>query len=258
MKRCFSGVMATLLLAVACQTEKIDPSMDYGTLDVTLSGEPSVEVEVKSQQLSASEAASYNISIFDKNDVNKYGPVKYSAFEAQVLPMGTYYVTAESCTEAEAENGNGKKRLAGKSADITLTPSAISQTANVECAVTNALVSVAFDASVSGMFTDLKVILSGGTTSGRKVTVAETAAGVKTEVWFNPSSLTYTISGTFNPSGKFLTLTGTPRTLTAKDNISLLVKLNLDNGEITASPTIIVDVTMKQEVPVEEEFNPYE
>ena len=46
--------------------------MGYGTLDVTLAGEPSVEVEVKSQQLSASEAASYNISIFDKKDVNKY------------------------------------------------------------------------------------------------------------------------------------------------------------------------------------------
>ena len=257
MKRCFSGVMATLFLAVACQTEMLDQSMGYGTLDVTLSGDSSIDVVVKSQQLTASEAAAYNLSIFDGNGVQKYGPVEYSSFEAQILPMGTYYVTAESCTESEAESGKGNMRLAGKSADITLSPSAISQTARVECSVTNARVSVAFDESISGMFTDLKVVFSGGTTPGRKVTVAETSAGVKTEVWFNPSSLTYTISGTFKPSGKVLTLNGASRTLTAKDNISLLVKLNLENGEISASPEIVVDVDMKQEVPIEEEFNPY-
>lgn len=249
--------MATLFLAVACQTEKMDPSTGYGTLDIALSGDSSIDVVVKSQQLTPSEAAAYNVSVFDDNDVCKYGPVKYSAFEAQVLPMGTYYVTAESCTESEAESGRGKMRLAGKSADITLSPSAISQIARVECSVTNAKVTVAYDESISGMFTDLKVVLSGGTTSGRKVTVAETSAGVKTEVWFNPSSLTYTISGTFKPSGKVLTLSGSSRSLAAKDNISLLVKLNLDNGEISASPEIVVDVAMKQEVPVEEEFNPY-
>ena len=89
------------------------------------------------------------------------------------------------------------------------------------------------------------------------MTVAGTATGEKSGVWFNPCSLTYTISGTFNPSGKALTLTGT-RTLATKDNISLVVKLNLDNGEISASPTIVVDVTMKKEDSFVEEFNPYE
>lgn len=247
--------MAMLLLAVACQTEKFESTEGSGILDIAISGEPSFDVVVKSQTLSAAEAAGYNVSIFTDSDALKYGPVEYSAFTAQVLPMGTYYVTAENLTPAEAEAGNGHMRLAGRSADVVLTPSAISQTATVECEVTNAKVAVAFDSSVSGMFDNLKVVLAGGTTSGRKLTVAETAA--VTETWFNPSNLSYTISGTFKPTGKPLTLSNS-RTLAAKDNIKILVKLNLENGEISGAPEIVVDVTMSQETPVEEEFNPYE
>lgn len=258
MKKCFSGVMAALLMAVACQTEKMDSSLGYGTLDVTLTGESHFDVVLKSPQtLSAQEAADYNLSIFDKSDVLKYGPVKYRDFKAQVLPMGTYYVTAESCTVAEAEAGNGKMRLAGTSADVVLSPTSISQTAQVECTVANAKVVVVYDSSVSGMFDGLKVEIAGGTTAGRKVTVSETTAGQETETWFNPSSISYTIKGKFKPTGKDLTLSGT-RTLSAKDNLRLLVKLNLENGEITASPVIVVDVAVSQQVSVEEEFNPYE
>jgi hypothetical protein len=256
MKRFIAGVMAMLLLAVACQTEKLESTEESGILDIAISGEPSFDVLVKSQTLSAEEAAGYNVSIFTDSDVLKYGPVEYSAFEAQVLPLGTYYVTAENLTTTEAEEGNGQMRLAGRSNDVVLTPSAISQTATVECKVTNAKVAVEFDSSVSGMFDNLKVVLTGGTTSGRTLTVAETAAGTVTETWFNPSNLSYTISGTFKPTGKPLTLSNS-RTLAAKDNIKVLVKLNLENGEISGAPEIVVDVTMSQATPVEEEFNPY-
>lgn len=257
MKNCFTGAMAVLVLAVACQTEKIESAPEYGTLDVAICAESSFDVVVKSPtQLNPTDAASYNISIFDGSDAKKYGPVEYSAFEARVLPMGTYYVTAENYTLEEAESGNGKMRLAGRSEDIVLSASAISQTATVACEVANARVNVAYDSSVSGKFTGLKVELSGGSTAGRKLTVNETAAGQKTELWFNPSTVTYTITGTFTPTGKSMTLTGT-RTLAAKDDVNLLVKLNLDNGEITGSPVITVDVSMNAATSVEEEFNPY-
>ena len=257
MKRCFSGVMATLLMAVACQTEKMDSLHEYGILDVAISNDRSFDVVVKSQvTLSGADAADYNISIFTDSDVLKYGPVDYRDFKSQILPLGTYYVTAESCTPKEAEVGNGQMRMAGTSADVVLTPSAISQTAKVECYVANAKFVVEYDSSISGMFEDLKVEVSGGTTSGRKVVFGETQAGQQTEAWFNPSTITYTISGKFIPTGNDMTITDS-RVLAAKDDVLLLVKLNLDNGEISACPEIVVDVTMNEQVTVEKEFNPY-
>ena len=246
-------------MAVACQTEKIESTSEYGILDVAISGEPSFDVVVKAPQtLSSTQAAGYNIAIYDDSDVLKCGPAKYGEFKAQVLPLGTYYVTAENLTLADAELGNGQMRLAGKSDDVTLNASALSQKATVLCEVANAKLSVVYDSSVSGMFNDdLKVVVSGGTTTGRKLTFPETLPNKETVSWYNPSTISYTISGTFKHGSKQLSLTGS-RELSAKDNVKLLVKLNLDNGEISAIPEITVDVTMNTLTTIEEEFNPYE
>lgn len=248
--------MTTLILAVACQTEKIDSAVEYGILDIAISEDPSLDVVVKSTDVS-----DFNVSIYKSSDPSPaYGPMKFSNFTAKVLPLGSYYVTAESCTEAEAESGAGKMRLSGKSAEIIISKEAISQTATVECTVANAKVSVSFDSSLASYFTknDLKVEIKGGTTS-KTVTANYSAAAA--EFWFNPSEIQYTVSGTFVPTGtsgeeKGLKLTGY-RSLTAKDNVSLVVKLNLENGEIVA-PTIEVSTELSSQETVDAEFNPYE
>ena len=249
MKRCFSGVMAVLLMAVACQTEKIETYPEYGTLDITLAGEPSLDVEVKSSQtLSAAEAAEYSVTIYDASDAVVYGPVKYKDFTPQILPMGTYYVSAENCSLADAEANNGKMRLAGRSQDIVLSASAISQTAEVECVVTNAKVSFVFDPSLTGMFDDLVLKFKRPGIPGTN--------NVRTdaEYWCNPSTVTYTISGIFKQTGRYLELTR-ELTLAAKDNVKVVIKLNLANGELAA--TIIVVDDLNPEKTEEVDFNPY-
>lgn len=246
-----------LLVSVACSTQADEP-LQYGRLSVALSGEPAVEVVSKTPETleqTDPEAAGYMVRLYNSSDEKLY-EAAFSEFQTQTLPLATYYVTAENCTEAAAEEGTGKMRLYGRSNDVTLSADNLEQTATANCTVSNAKVSVQFDASVQNRFSGLQVTLSGGTTRTAPITVAQTAAGVVTETWFNPSELTYTISGTFTGSGMNKPVEITKSlTLEAKNNILLLVKVNLENGQLTPSVTIDVELDGVNEVP--EEFNPY-
>ena len=249
--------MALIFMAVAC-THKVDEPLRYGELGVALSGEPSVEVLSKAPQTldpESDDAAAYMVRIFDSADQQKY-EAAYSAFQTQTLPLGTYYVTAENCSEAQAEEGYGKMRLYGRSADVTLAPEALVQTATVNCTVANAKVSVQFDESVEGRFTGLQVALSGGTVRTAPVVIAQTETDVVTETWFNPSELTYTISGTFTAGGinKSVEISKTVD-LQAKSNIKLVVKVNLENGQLV--PNVTFDTQIDDPKEVSGEFNPY-
>ncbi len=248
------------ILAVACNSLGADPELQYGEITVSL-GEPNVEVITKAETPAVNTVVIYN----DENAQMATGT------GTKTLPFDTYYVTAESCSAAEAENGDGTMRLYGRSADVTLDASHLSQTATVNCTVANAKVTVKFDPSVSGRFNDgngnstLKVVLKGGTTANRTLTVNEkdlTAGsdGSKVkETWFNPSSLTYEITGTFNAGGvnKSVNLNNNsaPRALSAKDNIQILVKVSLSNGQLV--PEITVDTTLNSQETINGEFNPY-
>lgn len=258
MKNKILTLAALSLMAAAC-AQKADEPLQYGELSVRLSGEPAVDVVTKAPEAllpTDDDASAYMVRIYDSAGAMKYESA-YSSFEAQRLPLGTYYVTAENCTEADAEAGSGKMRLYGRSLDMNLTADALSQTATVNCTVANALVSVQFDESVKGRFSGLQVTLSGGTERISPVTVAETETGVVTETWFNPSDMTYTISGTFTGSGmnKPVEISKTI-SLEAKNNVRLLVKVNLENGQLMPALTIDTQIDDLTEIP--EEFNPYE
>ena len=267
MKRKFIGAALIAMTPVACNTKLEIPEV-YGELSVSLAGEPTVEVVSKAGeqqeptvlQPTDTEAAGYMVRIYTSDDEMKYES-PYSEFKPQKLPLGTYYVTAENCTEAyaeSAESGKGMKRIAGQSADVTLTPDALTGNATVNCTVTNALVSVKFDASVEDRFENLKVTLTGGTSS-KTIEVTETATDVVTEIWFNPSELTYTITGTFTGSGmnKPVNINNStaPITLEARNHIQLIVKVNLENGQL--KPSVTVDPEIDDPTEVNGEFNPY-
>ena len=109
MKRTLIGAAFIAMTAVACNT-KIETLEVYGELSVSLAGEPVVEViskAVETLEQTDPEAGNYMVRIYDSADAEMYESV-YSAFETQRLALGTYYVTAENCTESEAEEGNGK------------------------------------------------------------------------------------------------------------------------------------------------------
>lgn len=261
MKKFILSLIPFACAVAACNTVSIEQPVQYGELSIALADEPALEVETKAAETldKTSEAAKdYTVRVFNSSNQQQGEDVSYYAFETMKLPLGTYYVTAENCSEADAESGNGKMRLYGKSDDVSLSLETLYQAASVACEVTNAKVSVEFDASVSGLFTDLKVVLKGGTTTGRQnegITINETAAGAVTETWFNPSTLSYTISGIFKQNSKEITVNGS-RELQVKDNIKLLVKVNVESGQLTVA-TITVDETISNQETIEGEFNPY-
>lgn len=247
---------AAFALSVVACNQKTDQPLQYGELSVALSGEPVVEVISKSVQTldpESAEASDYMVRIFDSSNALQY-EAAYNVFESQKLPLGTYYVIAENCTEAEAEADYGRMRLYGRSEDITLSATSLSQTAEVACTVANAKVTVVYDSSVSGRFNGLKVEITSGE---RTLTVNETATGVETVTWFNPAELTYTISGTFDPDGMNKSVNITKSiTVQAKSNIKLVVKVNLENGQLV--PNITFDTTIDDPTSEDAEFNPYE
>lgn len=245
--------------AVACNTVSMEQPVQYGTLSVALADEPSIEVQTKTVSAldkTSDEAKNYVVRVFNSENQQQGTDATFFAFQPMTLALGTYTVTAENCSEDEAESGNGKMRLAG-SDEVTLDAASLNGTAEIECTVTNAKVAVEFDSSVQQNFSDLKVVLKGGTTDSRKstgITVERTGTGVVTETYFNPSELTYTISGTFEDGETSKTISGTyTRELSAKDNIKLLVKLNLD-GKISVSTIEVDDIKTDN---ISGEFNPY-
>lgn len=257
MKLRIAELLVVALMAAACSAEKISSPVQYGEISVTLSDEPTVEVVTKTDE-SSTEFSDYQISIYDNQSLSGdpvYGPVAYGDFQTQKLAFGTYYVTAENCAEAAAEgedNQSGQMRLYGCQS-VEISEINLIQEVEVLCEVSNALVTIGFDESIfeNGQcrVNDLQVRVY---TESKSFLVS--ASQSATSVWFNPGSLEYEITGTYEPTGKDIEIEGS-LTLAAKSNIQLNVKLNLSNGLI-GDPTIDVDTTVSSVIE-DGQFNPY-
>ena len=265
MKKNFLYMMSAALLAVSCNTVRIEEPAGYGTLAVSLSGDPVIEVVSKAAEtLTPDKAANYNIAVYTSADCSG-NPVegtakKYSELTSPVvLPAATYYVWAESCTAAEAESGKGSMRFEGVSPAVEVRPG-FASTATVGCNVANAVVTVNFDDSVAGKINDLKVTLTRETTS-RSVEVAYSEDATRQQVWFNAKSIvTYTISGISAITHQPLTgegCTGTLPTLNAGNNVQLNIKVASDNGVLTVSADVEVETSVPETTVKPDGFNPY-
>ncbi len=258
MKMKFTCLLAAIGLVTACDYVRVGEPVRYGEISVAIAGDPEMEVVTKAGTVvdpSSDEAANYIVRVYNQAGEQQGEETGYKDFGTRQFELGTYYLTAEDCTEAQAEEGNGRMRLSGRSDDIALSYQNLSQTVEISCTVANAKVSVQFDESVQGRFSDLKAVLTGGTTSGRTLTVNQTDADVITETWFNPSTVNYTISGTFNSGGinAPVTLSGS-RAVGARDNVLIQVKVDSQNGQL--EPTVIfnTDITESDHT---SGFNPY-
>lgn len=237
------------VLAAGCQTLDIHQSM--GTLSVSL--EPEVNVEVKACDENAKE--NYIVSITSDSSVSGL-PYKsaFKDFKPLSLPMGTYTVSAENCTADEAVSGYGHKRLFGTK-DVTLSYENPNQTVNLDCVLVNSLISIIFDPSVTGVFNDLKVTVKSGTgTETRSVEIKEGDA--VREAWFNPAAISWTISGVSKATGKTVSQEG-KRTLDARQNLKITVKVTYTDGMISVSPVISIDSNISTSEENKNDINSY-
>lgn len=253
-----------LILSSSCASEKLPSSETGGLISVTLCAEAQTKTYVP---LEPQESASYTVAVFNEdgspaviNGTETPVPaVDYASFQPVEVHMpGTYYVTAESCTEEEAEVGNGCPRYAGRSEDFTLNISNISQNADVMCSQSNAMVTVVFDQSVSGRFQNLLVQLVSDDNQERIVTISE-SEGDKS-AYFNPATLNYEITGTYKATESIGTTDihlKASKELEAKDNIRLVVKLDMTHG-VAGVPGIAVIESFDSEETADGIVDPYD
>ena len=170
--------------------------------------------------------------------------MEYKDFVTVTVPLNAQYqVNAESCTVAESEDGYGCARYEGGSGIFALNASNIYQKAVIECSQSNALVAVVFDASVSGRFTDLKLTLTSGE---RILEIGEASDQVNT--YFTPAELNYSITGVYTETSFPVSIQGEALTLEAKDNIRLVVSLDLTHGQADSpSVTVIEEYASEEE-----------
>ena len=233
-------------LAAGCRT--LDMYQAMGSLSVSL--EPEVNVEVKACE--ENDKDNYIVSVTSASSVSGL-PYQsaFKDFQPMNLPMGTYTVSAENCTADEAVSGSGHKRLFGTK-DVTLSYENPNQTVNLDCVLVNSLISIIFDPSVTGVFNDLKVTVQSGT---RSVVIKE---GDKvSEAWFNPGAISWTISGVSKATGKTVSQEG-KRTLDARQNLKITVKVTYSDGLISGSPVINIDSNIsKLDENKKIDINPY-
>ncbi len=275
MKKIFICVVSLAMMAVSCNFYEEDLPAEYGKISVVL-GEQEVEVVTKAAQTilpTDPTASEYTIKVYDSNDQLKQSQA-YNEFVCVDLAFGSYYVTAENCTEAQAEEGNGKMRVYGESDDVEISLTNLNPEATVSCSVANAKVTVAFDdqlyTSGSCLFSDLKVEFTReaveNVINARTLTVNEsdvTATPREVETWFNTSpdqtvDVKYVISGTYKD--RSVSTDGT-LSLAAKDHKKLLIKVSMDNGELVVPGVEQITFEGPSDTEVNDNsnnFNPYE
>ncbi len=251
-KKKFTYLLALAFAVVACDSVRVDEPVQYGEISVALAGNQEVVVTKAETVIDpeSAEAAEYTIRIFDSDDNRKH-EARYNEFKSAKLEFGTYYLTAENCSETEAEEGSGKMRVYGRSSDVTLSAQNLSQTVGVTCHVANAKVAVKLDPSVQDRFENFKVVFYRA--SGSTVTVRDTTGEVDT--WFNPSTVNYTVSGTYSHDGieeDFEHRSSCE--LKAKDYVMIVVNVDSQSGQLQPTVGFVDTLTESDQT---SGFNPY-
>lgn len=259
--------ITALFVLLSCTSEYAPHKSGVGFISVQIAADYASVPQTKAPvMLDSQQAASFVIGVYNAdgtkaeyNDGTGEIPDTFlEDFKSVEVALGrSYYVTAASCSEAEAEDGKGCPRYEGASDVFALNASNISQTAEIICHQTNALVTVEFDEAVAGRFDNLKVELKSDANSGRTLTVLE-SDGTQ-NLYFNPSEVSYKVTGIYKGTDHIATTAVSfegSRVLAARDNICLHVKINLDFGLATV-PSISVIEQMDEEVDVENVIDPY-
>ena len=248
--------VAVVLLAVSCQrVQMVAPLTEYGSLGVSLKTES--ELVTKADPGVSLNPSDLNLKIVEKTSPEpepEYNG-KYGAFTSLTLPMNhSYTVSAENCTAVQAESGNGQIRVFG-SQEVTI--NSLSNNVSFICTVQNARVEVVFDPSVATYASGVQVVLNSGS---RSLTIPYSSAS--TICWFNPTAengFSWTISGTLKNNTKDSINKSGSRTLVAKDNILLNVRIDASNGQlIITQNAITIDTTIKEGDTIDVPYNPYE
>ena len=194
-------IAAVLLVLSACNKAVMEPQK-MGAITLSLSSDREVVVSTKADEVDHSD---FLVDIYGTTlvgqDYSLETPYIYSEMPEQVtIPYGYYYVSAQNCTQEDAEKGFGQIWYSGVSERVDVvsnTPAEVT----VMCKMNNAKVTMTIDESFFEDFRDVTAEI----TATRTVSLTEEDAATPTDVYFNAPAdgvlLTYVVYGTLKSTG---------------------------------------------------------
>ena len=246
------------LLSFAACTNEENPLLSEDTGEIRFSVVDTTEVEITTKASLNFNVDEFSVSLSRGNEPifsnKKYGDIAGTAITCSASP--DYVLTAESCTETEAESANqgwGQARVSGKETFAVVANE--SKTVTINCGLANSSVSVAFSDYVTSMYTSDSIELHATDATSRTFTFDNNNYKFKT-AYFNVGEsgrkLDYTV--TLSPGKPY---TGT-LTLEPSKSYKLSVKVEGEGTNTTVKLGVTVDGTLIKEEILPEKINPYE
>ncbi len=247
------------LLSFAACTNEENPSLSEETGEIRFSVVDTTEVEITTKATLKFDVNEFNVSLSRGNESifsnRKYKDIAGSSITCSVSP--DYVLTAESCTEAEAESANqgwGQARATGKESFAVAANE--SKTVTVNCGLANSSVSVDFSDYITSMFSNYSIEIHATDATDRSFSFNENNYKFKT-AYFNVGEsgreLTYTV--TLPSPYKVYTRT---LEIAPSKSYKLSVKVGGEGTSTTAKLEVTVDGTLLKEEILTKEINPYQ
>lgn len=247
------------LLSFAACTNEENPLLSEETGEIRFSVVDTTEVEITTKASHSFNVDEFKVSLSRGNELifsnKKYGDIAGSVITCSA--SSDYMLTAESCTETEAESANqgwGQARAAGKEEFAVAANE--SKTIPVNCGVANSSVSVEFSDYITSMYTNYYIELHATDATSRTFTFDENNYTFKT-AYFNVGKSGRVLAYTVNLPNLEKPY---PGTLTLEPSKSYTLSVNVEGEGSTATATlgIKVDGTLLEEKILTQKINPYQ
>lgn len=247
------------LLSFSACTNEENLLVPKETGEIRFSVVDTTEVEITTKATLKFDVNEFNVSLSRGNESifsnRKYKDIAGSSITCSVSP--DYVLTAESCTEAEAESANqgwGQARATGKESFAVAANE--SKTVTVNCGLANSSVSVDFSDYITSMYTSYSIELHATDATSRTFTFDKSNYTFKT-AYFNVGESGRKLDYTVTLPSFTEPYTGT-LTLEPSKSYTLSVKVEGEDTSTTATLEVSVDGTLLKEEILTEGINPYQ
>lgn len=247
------------LLSFAACTNEENPLLSEETGEIRFSVVDTTEVGITTKATLKFDVNEFNVSLSRGNESifsnRKYKDIAGSSITCSVSP--DYVLTAESCTEAEAESANqgwGQARATGKESFAVAANE--SKTVTINCGLANSSVSVDFSDYITSMYTSYSIELHATDATSRTFTFDKSNYTFKT-AYFNVGESGRKLDYTVTLPSFTEPYTGT-LTLEPSKSYKLSVKVKGEGTNATVTLNVTADGTLLEEITLTEKINPYQ
>lgn len=247
------------LLSFAACTSEDEPALSNETGEIRFSVVDTTAVEITTKALPNFDVNEFNVSL-SRGDESIFPNRKYGDIAGTSITCSAgsgYLLTAENCTEAEAEsanNGWGKARVYGEETfDIVANKTT---DVIVSCGLANSSVEVEFSDYITSTYETYSIEIYATDAPDRVLTFNQSNYKAKT-AYFNVDESGRTLAYTVNLPTPYKPYEGICTLAPSKD-YKLSVTVKGEGSSTTATLGITVDGTLLEEITLKQNINPYE